>query len=204
MNKLFSLFIILVALSTLAFSQQTQPCNASKDVRIVKDKPTIYLSFERFGKATNPLDSKLFEPTTKSKSKEKGDDVWLRLHNNSCWEIQFVTESLYVSKVAAANGSDKPKILFGILDDDIEVNIKYVVLEDDGKQVPYGTDMGSISRLPSGRSVLFCVHRAHLSKGRSIYVSFNYEWEEDKYSNNIAPIHRSEYYSYRLEHKETR
>ena len=204
MSKLFSTFIILVALSSFSFSQQTQPCGTSKDVRIVKNKPTVYLSFERFGKATNPLDAKLFEPTTKLKSKEKGDDVWLRLHNNSCWEISFVTDSLYVSKVKSENGSNKPKILFGVLDDDIEVNIKYSVLDDDGKQVPVGTDTGSISGLPSGRSILFCVHRAHLSKGRSIHVNFNYEWEVDRYSNNLAPVHRSEYYSYRLEDEEAR
>jgi len=31
-------------------------------------------------------------------------------------------------------------------------------------------------------------------------VDFNYDWEKaDIYSNNLAPVHRSEYYGYRLE-----
>jgi hypothetical protein len=44
--------------------------------------PIIYISFEKFGKAINPLLEREAEAGDSSRSKEKGSDVWLRLHNN--------------------------------------------------------------------------------------------------------------------------
>ncbi len=80
-----------------------------------------------------------------------------------------------------------------------EVNARYQAVENDGKVVQYGGDSYSLSWLPPGRPVIFSVSCEHLSKDRSIYVYFNYEWESgQEYSNNLSPEHRSMYWGYRL------
>src|SRR6266446_3324711 len=103
MSKFLPPIIILLAVSTLGFSQSAPPCDASKDVRIDKNNPGVYLTFERLGKAVNPLDTRLMEPSNGSKAKDKGDDVWLRLHNNTCWSIQLLTFSMYLPKERKPN-----------------------------------------------------------------------------------------------------
>ena len=51
--------------------------NRSSDIRSVKDKPTVYISFERAGKR---------EPLLNGESDE---GIWLRLHNNTRWSIKL-------------------------------------------------------------------------------------------------------------------
>jgi hypothetical protein len=161
--------------------------------------PIIYLSFEKFGEAIDPLAEREAEAGESSRSKKKGRDVWLRLHNNSKFAISFRTDSLYLGKrVSTYQFSDGSKILS--LVNDAEVSMQYNVEEKDGRAVPHNLDSSWTSWLAPGRSVLFSVRRDHLSNGRMIYVDFNYDWEKgDVYSNNLAPVHRSEYYGYRLE-----
>ncbi len=198
MKKIVLILSFLFAFSTFAFPQQKGVCENIKDYRLDKNNPTVYLTFERFGKAKGDWrQSKLGEWSDKSKI-EKGNDVWLRLHNNSCWEISFRTDSLYISKTVSED-PNKPKIVFGVLEDSAIANIQYRIEEQDRKQVLYGSHTASLSSLPSGQSVLFCVFREHLSNSRSIYVDFNYEWEKDNWSNNLAPLHRSFFWGYRLE-----
>ncbi len=198
MKKIVLILSFLFTFSTFAFPQQKGVCENTKDYRLDKNNPTVYLTFERFGKAKDDWkQSKLGEWSDKSKI-EKGNDVWLRLHNNSCWDISFQTDSLYISKIASLDDPNKPKIVFGALEDGAITNIQYRIEEQNRKQVLYGSDMSSLSALASGKSVLFCVFREHLSNSRSIYVDFNYEWEKDNWSNNLAPLHRSFFWGYRL------
>jgi len=198
MRKLFLLLLLACSLPAICLPQQINNPSPSGDIRISKDHPAIYITFERRGKAINPMDSRLAETGETSKSKEKGEDFWLRLHNNSRWAILFPTWSLYVGKrVSPIRLSDGGSVLG--LSDGMEVNARYAVVEDDGRVVPYGGDSYSQSWLPPGHSVIFSVSREHLSKGRSIYIYFNYEWERGEiYSNNLSPEHRSMYWSYRL------
>src|ERR1700760_5003316 len=98
MSLLSSSLVIFLAIIPVALSPSTQSCDGSKDVRMDKAHPGVYLSFERLGKALNPLDARLMEPSKTGKSKEKGDDIWLRLHNNTCWPIQIRTLSSYLPK----------------------------------------------------------------------------------------------------------
>ena len=190
--------LIVCMLTVVCISQQVNPPTLGSDVRISKDRPAIYITFEHRGKAINPMDSRLAETGETSKSKEKGEDYWLRLHNNSRWAVLIPTRSLYVGKkVSPFLLSDGGSILG--LSDGMEVNAHYTVVEDDGRVVPYGGDSDSESWLPPGRSVIFSVNREHLSKGRSIYIYFNYEWERGEvYSNNLPAEHRSMYWGYRL------
>jgi hypothetical protein len=186
---------MLIFTTLSVFSQQKTACDATTNFLVDKEKPGVFLTFEQFGKATDWTQSKLGEWSNKS-AIQKGDDVWLRLHNNSCWDIKFRTDSLYISKTTV---DGKFKAIFGILEDGAIANIQYNVEEQNRKQVPYGSDMANISSLPSGKSVLFGVFKGHLSRSRSIYVDFNYGWEEKSFSNNLEPMHRSFFWGYRLE-----
>ncbi len=40
----------------------------------------------------------MVEPNNTSKSKEGGKDVWLRVHNNTCWILKFIQYGMYVPK----------------------------------------------------------------------------------------------------------
>ena len=195
MKRLIVVFSILISVSLNVFSQQKPICDETKNYLIDKEMPSVYLTFEQFGKATDWKQAKLGEWSDKS-AIQKGDDIWLRLHNNSCWDIKFRTDSLYLSK-AKVDGKDK--VIFGILEDGAIANVQYSIEEQNRKQVIYGSDTGSISGLPSGKSVLFGVFKEHLSKSRSIYVDFNYGWEVKDFSNNLAPLHRAFFWGYRLE-----
>ena len=194
--KSFSLGILL-AVANSCLAQQAN--NAGVDVRLSNDHPAVYITFERRGKGIDPMQSRLAEPGDTSLSKQKGDDIWLRLHNNCRWAILFPTWSLYLGKrLTPAHLSDGTTVQ--ALSDDMEVNAKYLVEERDGKVVPYGGDSYSESWLAPGRSVIFSVAREHLSHDRSIYLYFSYEWERGQiYSNNLAPEHRLMYWGYRLE-----
>ncbi len=195
MKQFLNIIIFIFILSFAAYSQQKIVCDETTNFLIDKEMPSVYLTFEQFGKANDWEKAKLGEWSDKSKIK-KGDDVWLRLHNNSCWDIKFRTESLYLSKVKV-NGKDK--IIFGILEDNALANVQYSVEEQNRKQVPFGGDTYNLSSLPSGKSILFGVFKEHLSNSRSIFMSFNYGWEVKDFSNNLAPEHYAFFWGYRLE-----
>ena len=193
-NVIFS--IIFVAFLYLFISSSTKQENQSVSQ---KDWPIIYISFEKYGTAIDRLNQRLAETEKISKSKDQGSDIWLRLHNNSKWAILIKTDSLYlgqnVTRFQLSDGTTMNGLKNGM-----EASVQYHIQENDGRFVSQGLDNSSASWLPSGHSVLFSVKRGHLAKGRMIYVDFNYEWErEQNYSNNLMPVHRSEYYSYRLE-----
>ncbi len=195
MKRVFVLIGFLIFTNLAGFAQEKVVCDESTNFLIDIEKPSVYLNFEQFGKATDWKQSKLGEWSDKSKI-QKGGDVWLRLHNNSCWDIKLNTDSLYISKTRV---DGKDKIVFGILEDSALANVQYHVEEQNRKQVPYGSHTSNISTLPSGKSILFGVFKEHLSNSRSIYVYFNYEWEVKSFSNNLAPEHRAFFWGYRLE-----
>jgi hypothetical protein len=192
--RLLAIFLVLLVLSAPALTQNKN-CGETSGFVIDQEKPSVYITFERFGKANDWKEARLGEWSDKSAIK-KGNDVWLRLNNNSCWDITFNTDSLYINK-AVVDG--KPKMIFGVLEDGAIANIQYKIEEQDRKQVTYGAHGGNVSSLPAGRSVLFGVLREHLENDRSIYVPFQYGWEKKKFSSNLEPMHRSFFWGYRLE-----
>ena len=200
MSKLLLLIIVLFGASTIGFSQSAPPCDASKDVRIDKNNPGVYLTFERLGKAVNPLNVRMVEPINTSKSKQKGNDVWLRLHNNTCWTVQILTFSMYLPK----RKPDETNIDWikraGYLENDAEISLNYYVQEKDGRRLFSPFDSFSISRIPPGVSVIFSVAREALSKERTIFIDFNYHWEVDErgFSRTNEPQHRVRYDNYDL------
>ena len=199
MRNLLLALLVLCSLTSVVFPQQEKSPATGSGAPASKDYPIVYITFERFGKAINPLDTRMAETGEASKPKEKGEDIWLRLHNNSRWAIGFATDSMYLGKRVSLYRSPEGVGVLG-LNDGMEVSIQYQIEEEDGRRVPYGSDMSFASWLPPGRSVLFSVRRDHLSTGRSIFITFTYEWGKGQvYSNNLAPVHRSQYWGYRLQ-----
>jgi hypothetical protein len=156
----------------------------------------VYLTFERFGKALDPSQSRIAETqVATSESKKKGNDVWLRLHNNTRWSIAFRTWSYYFGKITKPYRPGEGSSFR--LTDGMEVNTIYAVIESDGRRVPASSDTYNVSWLPPGRSVIFSVRREDLLHDRFIYVGFNYEWEmKDKSPGNGEPSHRVEFHPY--------
>jgi hypothetical protein len=199
MNRIIAAFIILVALSLLAFAQQTQPCSATKDVRIVKDKPTIYITFESFGKAINLPEQKLIEQSKSASSKEQGQDIWLRIHNNTCWQLKFIQFGLHLPKQKANENPGERFKRLGILDDGDETGLFYTVVKADGKSFYVGIDSYDYVTLQAGNSLLFSVAREHLSKGQSVQVRFYYQWEFQPGQVTNEPEHKIEFRRFDLE-----
>lgn len=194
--------VLLSGVATVGLPAQAPRALSDNDFRISADKPPIYLTFERRGRGIDRLNSRMLETGEKTVSKQTGSDVWLRLHNNSRWAVSFATWSAYFSPVAPTYSLMSGDRVY-VLGDGTEVNAKYQAVEQDGRIVAYGGDMEYVSWLPPGRSILFSVSSSHLSRGRSVYLYFNYEWERaHSYSYNLAPEHRVMYWSYRLKNDE--
>lgn len=199
MTRLITATIFLTVLLMTSYSQQTQLAVSKGKVSLTNDRPTVYLTFEREGKR---------EPVHASESDQ---GIWLRLHNNTKWAINFCTPSLYIPpKVAPVRLGDGRGVLG--LNDGVEITVCHGVekvrryewklkrtreaknRESTGsdRQVGYDTgDVFSSGWLPSGSSIIFSVPREHLSKDLAIFIRFNYEWEYgDRTFRSDEPEHR--------------
>lgn len=186
------------------FAQATSSCGSSNDVRIVKDKPTVYATFERFGKALDPNLQKMMQGDQRKKIPEKGNDVWLRIHNNTCWSIDFYQYGLYLPK--PRTGETFKDVLLkraGILEDGVETALYYSIMKGNTRLGYTGIDSVDTVVLSPGLTVLFSVDRKHLASKQSVRVAFNYSWEfqhgDEKrgYINN-EPEHYVEFSDYDL------
>lgn len=176
--KYFAALLYLLIASCLGFAQSTAPCGTTNDVRILKDKPTVYITFERFGKALNPNEQKMVQGDQRKKVPEKGTDVWLRIHNNTCWSVNFDQYGIYLPKPRP--GETFKDVLLkraGILEDGVETALYYSIMKGSTRIGYTGIDVVDSVTLPPGLTVLFSVDRKHLASKQSIRVSFNYSWE---------------------------
>lgn len=160
----------MIMFSMLANAQTRE--TTSKDVRLVKDRPNVYVNFEREGNR-KPL-----------KTGDSNKGIWLRFHNNSKWKVGFCM-------------FDIPKE-YG----DKELNYEVERFENtkELKETPVASDPeGSCSLvfIESGKSVLFSVPREHLAEGLAIKIQFRYEWETDPdgFTNELEPKHYAYFYS---------
>lgn len=198
--RLITATMLFSALFMTSYSQQSQLAVSKDKVSVANDRPTVYLTFEREDKR---------EPVHASES-NKG--IWLRLHNNTNWAINFCTPSLYIPpKVVPFRLAEGRSVL--ALVDGVEVSVCHGVEElksyesvfgragetkkrkttkGSTQQVGYDTgDVFSSAWLPPGSSIVFSVPREHLSKGLAVFVRFNYEWEYgDRTLRSNEPEHR--------------
>jgi hypothetical protein len=136
---------------------------SSGKVRPSKDKPTVYLTYDRSG---------LRVPLNNGESK-KG--IWLRLHNNTKWKL--------VLRVGGVpNSSYGDAVVF------YEVERR----EGSGfTPIGYRSHVASVIKLKAGNSIVFSLPQEHLEKGLAIRVRYSYEWElgkNDSLSSN-EPYH---------------
>lgn len=144
---------------------------ASKDVRLNKDKPHIFINFEREGK---------IDPLYEGESHKR---VWLRLHNNSKWLIKFCSSP--ISPEYNEYG---------------ETEITYEIERYQGSsETPTARNSDSCGYylLKSGRSLVFSVPREHLNDGLAVKIPFRYEWETDQDGSDsfLEPQHFVYFYS---------
>ena len=178
MGKLLTTVLIILCVAAAAPAQR-RARGRTAGSRISRERPTVYLTFEKYAKAIDPRecrgDGGAGDP---ARSKEPGRDVWLRLHNNTRWVVMVPTRQFYFSRRALYRLADGRTI--PALGEGMEINAFYEVAEGDGARVVVlQCDIGESysMHLPPGTSVIFSVRREYLSGGRSISVEFDYEWE---------------------------
>jgi hypothetical protein len=152
--KLFFIICLSLFLSICCFSQRKGGSEEmSCDYLLDATKPSSFITFERYDRRTYVREG------------ESDEGIFLRLHNNTKWNIYLVT-----------NGVD---------DQNKDHLVSYEVrsipgLEWKQLEIPLGTrinHMARIQKVKSGGSLLFSVMKEHLSSGLAIFVYFSYEWE---------------------------
>ena len=145
------LLVVFICLETLPVSVSAS--RKPQEVRLVRDKPTVFISFVRTGKR-NPLEVG-----------ESDQGIWLRIHNNTKWNLVFRAGGVPDSSYGDA-------LLF------------YQVERTDGAEgyvpIGYQSHVSSVIQLQSGKSFLFSLPREHLAKGLAIQLAYNYDWELTK------------------------
>lgn len=149
------------------------------NVRVEKNKPTVYLTFDHRGKR---------QPLSVGESHQ---EIWLKLHNNSIWPIHLAGFSLGETSDKAEK-SGETGIIY-----DVEVVGTYKK-----NTAPPAGNRGHVygaQKLDSGGSLIFSVPREHLAEGLAVYIIFSYEWEfHEGRPNRQEPEHRVYFTSYDL------
>jgi hypothetical protein len=189
-----------------------------KTVRLDPKRPSIFLEFVKEGKCSrapsfttmvgNPCESKREDIEL-----EQFDAVWLRLVNNSRWAIVVLGKNMFLPPVTGPFKLSDGRVV-NAASDGADVEVHYDVEAETGcdfhKDGPNGEPCKQITTVapkigargvssplfvPSGRSIVFAVNRAHLSEYLLVYALFHYEWETDDLAPSLGdPKHRV-YYS---------
>lgn len=187
-------------------AQRRKIQRAPRDIRISKDKPTVYISFVRFGKL-EPLHSG-----------ESGERVWLRLHNNTRWmlwleaggasegygdaSLFYEVEKLPKPRMVMFESSSPLPVLSPTQPQE-NTSLTAPVVEDQEECEAFSERCHSCSiiNLPPGRSILFSVPREHLCKDVRLYVSYSYGWEGKDardFFGDYEPQHNAVFFGSRL------
>jgi hypothetical protein len=185
--------ILIIALATLcAFvhvdGQQKGLRRSKSDLRLVHDKPSIFVSYDHAG-SRQPLNEG-----------ESNQGIWLRLHNNTRATIFLPSFSV-----------PKPLGQAGLFYDIISTaqvksysDSSITATESNVQGLPIGYKLGHTSGaylLQPGKSVLFSVPREHLPSRAALKISFNYEWELEEEMGSVRtgePEHYVYFYSSQL------
>jgi len=177
-TKLLLAVVAICGLVVTVPAQRKRDRQINRDVRISKRDPTVYITFEGIG---------------------RDQDIWLRLHNNTRWRIEFPTVAMswgrdfvpyYLTDEYRLAGRGRGTV----------AKPRYNVEERDGTPVSTVQPAQPTSfSVGPGHSVLFKVSREHLSEGRNIFLNFYYGWESGEgYDKTHDPIHRVEFRSKQL------
>jgi hypothetical protein len=165
MKSIILLFVCALFIAPIA--AQKKETNSSQ-VRLVKDQPHLYITFEREAK---------IEPLRQGESDRR---IWLRFHNNSKWKVLFCDD--FVPNLI-------PKEYGEILP-------RYVIERYSGSGIIPGagrSDVCTYTTLKTGKSMLFNVPREHLAEGLRIKIKYRYQWEFD-YPDGTTNVDEPEHY----------
>lgn len=181
MNTTKLLLAFLVSMCGLVVAvpaQSRRGRRVERDVRISKQQPTIYITFEGIGRER---------------------EIWLRLHNNTRWRLELPTVAMYWGMDFVPYRLTDEYRLAGRGKGAV-AKPRYHVEERGGAPVSTSqTDRPFGAYVSPGRTVLFNVSEEHLSEGRKIYLTFRYEWEHGQgYERARDPVHRAEFDSSQL------
>ena len=147
---------------------QLKELKSDKVSLVEKNKPSVYIEFEKFGK-TQPL----FE-------NESNERLWLKLHNNSVWEISFCSFSVGKSygDIGIVHEVKKVSIPIGRVGRGITPDLRNNMNQEEKTPKGYSAgDTCSPFSLASGQSVSFSIPKNHISEKFFIDIEFWYDWE---------------------------
>lgn len=159
-----------------------------------KEKPSVYMDFVRMGKR---------------KPREEGeshDGIWLKLHNNTRWDISFccfeVTKDYGdIGIYYEVEKMPPPEFRLSSANEEKEKTKQPQETPD----VPIGYPVGhicSVFILPPGQSIIFSIPKEHLADNLFIKIKFNYGWEDLTNVNSILnPEHVVSFYGMNLPKK---
>jgi len=152
-------------------AQQAELGRAGDDVRLSRDRPSVYLTFVRVARA-RPL-----------RPGQSGERVWLRLHNNTRWRI-----SVPAFDVPEGYGDAVPAYEVRALPRPRGRNRGDCPLPIRG-----GPKLASIVELGLGVSMDFSIPVEHLCRNLYIAIQFNYGWED---TDDVADGREAQHYIY--------
>jgi hypothetical protein len=180
MKLLLSITLIL-AVVTAAPSQRRSKRGQTREARISKKHPSIYITFVRTGKR---------EPVYVDESDER---IWLRLYNNTRSTLLLKAQGAD-GRVFAKGNEKEIGMFYGV--EKIPETIGEIRMEGfpakpqpvqattkdryEECEVPSGhwCHVCSTIELRPGKSILFSVPRDYLCRNHMLYVIYQYEWEE--------------------------
>jgi len=157
--------VLMTTLAVFSFVLANPAGHVGKiDLRIVKNKPSVFISFDHRGKR-QPLEQG-----------ESDSGIWLRLHNNT--KAVIFIPIFTVPKTLGDVG-----LFYDIISTTRPNNYHDSAApaqETKSPELPAGYTLGHTSSaylLRPGRSISFSVPAEHLPERVGLRVNFSYEWE---------------------------
>ena len=199
--------VVFFNLSTAVLAQRAKSRGFNQNVRIAKDKPTVYITFENFGERAS------------NRAGESGQGVYLRLYNNTRWSLFLQAQGASGNALAtgkeqeigmfygveevrrrsspipeSTDTSDLPRPGESSRTSEAEANAFAEAHKYDYCEVPPGVfcHFCSVIKLSPGKSLLFSLPRETLCGNLKTYISYQYDWEKDWDDNE--PEHRIYFY----------
>ena len=203
---IYKLLISVCLVCLVAFLACSQVRNTNletrKNVHIDEKSPAVYLEFVKLGKRNFPKPCPSNSESLCLPETEEHETVWLRVHNNSPWAIQFRVLSDYLSidyseskslpdkrLIYTPRKNSEFELVYGVEPVNPEVPVKVNLT----KALPYTRIYSSYSDiwLLSGESVVFVVRREELRRNLQVFLPFKYEWETSEKNRGYGePEHR--------------
>jgi len=128
----------------------------SENEKIDKSKDSVYIEFSKI--------------ETIAKGKKIKRNIWLRLRNNTTFELVFL--SIGGSPVRIEN-----KRLTTEIEEGGKVDVYYELDTEKGKKAPFYRDNYFVFMLRPGFSFTFFIPEGHVKSSYGIIIPFNYSWE---------------------------